>query len=392
MSVKTLAVVQANFTDLLAGDTSPSRYVISRLRESRRIQRIVVAAPDTPPNRRLVEIAREWSVEAFLGSEFDVVDRLIGAAEHVGATDDTVIARVLMNRFYLDTALVDREIDLLRSARGDFVTLPTDFDINFGADVFTLACLRRVDRALGAGQRAHERFRPWLFIEDHPELFAVVTCEDVPSYPRSRLDEIRASGLFSERDCGTCSTFTYDLIAEALEPSDVVLDIACGSGTGTAILARRCQRICGSDLDGNVIAEARQRRVANAEFDIQDGCALTYADEFFSTIVCSNTLEHVQDDEAMLESLYRVLRPGGRLILETPILRTRPFNFPLLSSHLREYDKDALLAMLERCGFEPERKFGMNRGMYLDWTRAREAVLVYARRSEGLVSRPAPRQ
>ena len=382
MTVKTLAVVQANFTDLLAGDTNPSHYVIARLRESRRIERIVVAAPDTPANARFAEITRAWGVEVFLGSEFDVIDRLIGAAEHVGATDEATIARVLMNRFYLDTALVDREIDLLVSTRSDFVTLPYDFDINFGADVFTVGCLHRVDRALCGAGRAHERFRPWLFIEDHPELFTIVTCEDVPSFPRSRLDEIRASGLFAERDCGTCSTFTYDLIAEGLDPSDVVLDIACGSGAGTAILARRCRQVFGSDVDEDVIAQARARGVVNAKFDIQDGCALTYADGFFSTIVSSNTLEHVRDDEAMLRSFSRVLGPGGRLILETPILRTRPFNFPLLSSHLREYDKDALLAMLERCGFEPERTFGMNRGMYLDWNRAREAVLVHARRTE----------
>ena len=382
MSVKTLAVVQANFTDLLAGDTDSSHYVIDRLRESRCIERIVVAAPDTSSNVRLAGIARGWGLDVYLGSEFDVIDRIVGAAEHVGATDDTVIARVLMNRFYLDPALVDREIDLLRSSRADCVGLPADFDINFGADVFTLACLRRVDRALDADEASHQRFRPWLFIEDHPELFVVVTCEDVPSYPRSRLDEIRASGLFAERDCGTCSTFTYDLLAEALDPSDIVLDIACGSGAGTAILARRCRRIFGCDLDAKAVAEARERRLPNAEFDVQDGCALTYPDGFFSTIVSSNTLEHVRDDEAMLRSFYRVLGPGGRLILETPILRTRPFNFPLLASHLREYDKDALLAMLERCGFEAERKFGMNRGMYLDWTRAREAVLVHARRIE----------
>ena len=111
---------------------------------------------------------------------------------------------------------------------------------------------------------------------------------------------------------------------------------------------------------------------------MQDGCALSYPDAYFSAIVSSNTLEHVADDEAMLRSFHRVLQPGGRLIVETPILRARPFNAPLLSSHVREYHKDALVGLLERCGFRPERKLGMNRGMYLDWDRAREAVLVHA--------------
>jgi SAM-dependent methyltransferase len=310
-----------------------------------------------------------------------VIERMIGAAESVGAAADAVVARVLLNRFYLDAALVDRQIDLLRASRADFVALPYDFDINFGADVLTLDCLRRVDRALAGAPGAHERFRPWLYIEDHPDAFAVVTCEDVPSYPRSVLDGIRASGLFAERDCGTCSTFTYDLIAGSIGPSDVVLDIACGDGEGTARLAAACRQIVGCDLDAGVVAQAQARAIPNATFEVQDGCALSYPDGFFSAIVSSNTLEHVADDEAMLRSFHRVLQPGGRLILETPLVRKRPFNFPLLSSHLREYDKDALMALLERCGFEAERKFGMNRGMYLDWDRAREAVLVHVRKT-----------
>ncbi|HMB82091.1 MAG TPA: methyltransferase domain-containing protein [Vicinamibacterales bacterium] len=377
MSASTIAVIQANHTDLLPDDTRPDHYVVAKLRESRRIDRIVIAAPATPANRALEPIAAAWGVDLFLGSEYDVVERLLGAAEFVGAAPDAALARVLMNRFYLDAALVDRQIDLLRASRADFVSLPYDFDINFGADVLTVDCLRRADRAIAGPGHEHERFRPWLFIEDHPDLFTVVTCDDVPSYPRAVLDGIRASGLFAERDCGTCSTFTYDLIAASLSPSDVVLDIASGSGEGTAMLAAKCRQVVGCDLDGGVIAEARARGIPNATFEVQDGCALSYPDAFFSAIVSSNTLEHVADDEAMLRSFHRVLRPGGRLILETPLLRKRPFNFPLLSSHLREYDKDDLIRLMERCGFRVERKLGMNRGMYLEWDRAREAVLVH---------------
>ena len=377
MSAPAIAIVQANWTDLLPGDTAADHYVIARLRECRRVDRIVIAAPATPANRAFEAVAAAWGVELLLGSEFDVIERILGAAQAAGAGPDTAIARVLMNRFYLDAALVDRQIDLLRSARADFVALPYDFDINFGADVMTVDCLRRAGAALAGAGHAHERFRPWLFIEDHPERFTVVTCEEVPVYPRSVLDGIRASGLFAERDCGTCSTFTYDLIGESLQPSDVVLDIASGSGDGTAQLAPRCRQIVGCDLDPGVIAEARARDIPNATFEVQDGCALSYPDAFFTAIVSSNTLEHVADDEGMLRSFHRVLQPGGRLILETPLLRKRPFNFPLLSSHLREYDKNDLIRLMERCGFRVERKLGMNRGMYLEWDRAREAVLVH---------------
>ena len=376
--ISTVAIVQAQYEDLLEGDYEADHYVIAKLAASRRIDTVVIAAPATAENLKFQSIADDWGVELFLGSEYDVIERLTGAALAAGCDDDAVIARVLMNRFYLDTDLVDRQIDLLGEADADFVALPYDFDINFGADVFTLGCLRRVDAAIAGAGQADQRFRPWLFIEDHPELFKVVVCDDVPTYPLSVLHGIRDSGLFSQRDCGTCSTFTYELLAESLAAEDVVLDIASGSGAGTAMLAPRCAEIVGCDLDPGVIAEATNRGIANATFEVQDGCALTYPDGYFSTIVSSNTLEHVEDDEAMLRSFHRVLRDGGQLILETPLLRKRPFNFPLLSTHLREYDKDDLLALMNRCGFQVERKLGMNRGIYLDWGRAREAVLIYA--------------
>jgi SAM-dependent methyltransferase len=376
-----IAVIQANYTDLLPGDVDPTHYCIARLRESSEIGRIVLAVPDTADNQVLRDLADRWRIDAYLGAEFDVVRRLIDATQQVSVSEDVVIARVLLNRFYLDIELVDRMIALLRSSGSDFVLLPYDFDINFGADVLTLKCLRSVDRLLVGPDSAHARFRPWLFIEDHPDIFRTTTCVEVPSYPRSVLARIRSSGLFSERDCGTCSTFTYDLLRDSLDATDVVLDIASGTGEGSDILAQKCRHVRGADLSDEVVREARRTyRRPNLEFDVQDGCALSYPDGAFTAVVSSNTLEHVEDDALLLANFHRVLTPGGKLIVETPLLRGRPFNFPLLSSHVREYEKGALLDLIARCGFVVEKALGMNRGMYVSWDRAREAALVHARR------------
>jgi SAM-dependent methyltransferase len=375
-----VALIQAHHTDLLDHDADPAHYVVGALAGSREVDRIVVAVADLPENAVFRELAAAWGVDVFFGSELDVVDRLLGAARLAGAAGGTPLARVLLNRFYVDAGLVDRSIELLRDTGSDFVLLPYDFDINFGADVFTLSCLERVDR-LTRGGDAHTRFRPWLFIEEHPEHCRVVTNHDIPSYPRRRLEEIRSSGLFSQRDCGTFSDFTYRLIRDDLDREDVVLDLACGSGDGTALLAERCRHVRGADLSAETVAAAREaHKRPNLAFDVQDGLALTYEDGAFSTVVSSNTLEHVTDDRLLLENFQRVLRPDGRLVLETPLVRRRPFNFPVLSSHLREYEKAPLVELLRTTGFEPERKFGMNRGVYVDWSRAREAVLIHARK------------
>ena len=62
-------------------------------------------------------------------------------------------------------------------------------------------------------------------------------------------------------------------------------------------------------------------------------------------------------------------------------MRKRPFNAPLIPSVVREYDKERLLDVLLHCGFQAVRKYGMNRGMYIEWDQAREAVLIHARRT-----------
>jgi SAM-dependent methyltransferase len=226
-----------------------------------------------------------------------------------------------------------------------------------------------------------QRFRPWLFIEEHTEVFRVSCLEDVPTYPKEMLDRIRGSSLSHERDCGRCSTFSYEFLLQFLEPTDRVLDIGCGVGDGSALLAGRALEVWGADYDEQTVLEARTRHnLLNIHFDVEDAHALDYEEDTFDAIVCSNVMEHVSDDARMLQSCRRVLRIGGRLVLEVPLLAERPFAVPLIPSHLREYRPNPLLSLIERAGFAVDRKLGLNRGRYVDWERAREAVLVVARK------------
>jgi len=378
-----IAVIQANHTDLLPEDVDPGHYCIPALKRSKHIERIVIAAPDTPENRIFMDLAKFWGIDCFLGYELDVVKRIIRAAESVGADKDSIIARVLLNRFYLDIEMIDEMFDLIDEKESDFIILPYDFDINFGADVLTLDCLRRVDSVLKDSGAENQRFRPWLFIEENTEYFKTAIYDNVPSYPLKRLEQIRSSGLFSERDCGTFSYFTYKFIEKFQDSKDVVLDIACGRGEGSAILAKKCSEVIGADLSSDSIMEARAaHELPNLKFEVQDGCNMTYPSGRFSVIVCMNTLEHVEDDRRFLENCHRVLGDDGLLILEVPLLRRNPFNFPLISSHLREYEKDDLIDLISGCGFEVKHLFGMNRGQYVEWRRARESALVVAYRKE----------
>jgi spore coat polysaccharide biosynthesis protein SpsF (cytidylyltransferase family) len=380
--MRPIAVIQANYTDLLGDDRDPSHYCLEALRKSRYIERIVIAAPDLPENDVLLAAAEAWGVDCHLGSEFDVTSRIVAAVQAMGAADDTLIARVLLNRFFLDIDLVDRMIELLEQQRSDYVTLPYDFNINFGADVMTLGCLARAEEMMPTTDMS-QRFRPWLFIEEHTEIFRVTCLEDVPTYSQEMLEHIRGSSLSRERDCGTCAAFTYEFALQFLKPTDNVLDLGCGVGEGSALLAEHSAEVCAADYDVQAVRDARARHnLGNLRFDVQDAHALNYADGAFDVVVCSNVMEHVADDALMLQSCRRVLRTGGSLVLEVPLLAERPFAVPLIPSHFREYRPAPLLDLIRRSGFAVARKFGLNRGRFVDWDRAREGVLVVAHKVE----------
>lgn len=111
----------------------------------------------------------------------------------------------------------------------------------------------------------------------------------------------------------------YEFATQFVE-GRTVLDCACGSGYGSAILAERAGRVFGLDLQGEALAQAAARR-PDASFWLTQGdvLSLPFSQEAFDAVVCFETLEHVAEPAQALAEMRRVLRTdGGLLILSTP--------------------------------------------------------------------------
>jgi len=98
------------------------------------------------------------------------------------------------------------------------------------------------------------------------------------------------------------------------KPGERVLDIACGTGTSTAAIAKRGARVIGVDFSAGMIAEAL-RRHPEIEFVEGDAQALPFGDAEFDAVTVSFGLRNFADPQVALAEMYRVLVPGGRLVV-----------------------------------------------------------------------------
>jgi len=98
-----------------------------------------------------------------------------------------------------------------------------------------------------------------------------------------------------------------------------VLDAACGEGYGSHLLAAKAAEITGIDVAADAIAHARSRYSAsNLEFLRADCCATAFADSSFDCIISFETLEHLENQRALLSEFRRILKPSGFLIISSP--------------------------------------------------------------------------
>ena len=77
---------------------------------------------------------------------------------------------------------------------------------------------------------------------------------------------------------------------------------------------------------------------ANPEVKRVDIVDIPHASGSFDLVICNHVLEHVADDRRALSEIYRVLKPGGRAVLQTPFSKvlTRTFEDPgIATEHLR---------------------------------------------------------
>ena len=156
--------------------------------------------------------------------------------------------------------------------------------------------------------------------------------------------------------------FRYWLIVRQLQRAGVrfssILDFGCGDGSLLAEVRSSFSpaHAYGVDISPETI-EYLQAHEPRAEFQCADlGAPMNrWSWPPVELAICSEVIEHVPDDQTLLQNLSRVVNPGGYLLLTTQtgkIRRTEQF-----LGHLRHYDLERLCAAVEECGFRVKVRF-----------------------------------
>ncbi len=157
-----------------------------------------------------------------------------------------------------------------------------------------------------------------------------------------------------------------------VSPGESALDVGCGVGRWSRLLAARGARVTGVDLSPTMAAEAERRSRAEG---VAERCRFMVGDlgafdtgERHSLIVGVTVLQHILDDGALqraVDNLARHLADGGRMVLleAAPTRRTGRCDSPIFKAR----DEEAYLAVFRKAGLRLVATSGVDPAPFKTW-------------------------
>lgn len=124
----------------------------------------------------------------------------------------------------------------------------------------------------------------------------------------------------------------YAMVLEVVKEKKV-LDVACGEGYGSFMMADVARSVDGVDISAEAVRHATSNyRKSNLSFQQGSATNLDFSDASFDVVVSFETIEHLAEQAQMLAEIRRVLRPNGIFIVSSP-------NRPIYSEESGEHNE-----------------------------------------------------
>lgn len=144
------------------------------------------------------------------------------------------------------------------------------------------------------------------------------------------------------------------LIQKYFPHTQDILEVGCGNGTVLSALSKGGKRrhLVGSELHPSGLAVAAQRLGKNAEL-VQMDARDIMAENAFDVIGAYDVIEHIAEDEMVLRSMHKALRPGGGVVIAVPQHPWLWSTADEVAYHERRYKLGEIEGKLNRNGFRP---------------------------------------
>lgn len=124
-----------------------------------------------------------------------------------------------------------------------------------------------------------------------------------------------------------CKKDWPDVLAELeKEPFDSLLDCGCGTAPMLSLLYEKYpeKHYTGIDLTPKMIEVAKAKNMKGVELVVGDCENLPFEENSFDAVICCQSFHHYPNVQDFFNSVYRVLKPNGRLVLRDMTMSTAP--------------------------------------------------------------------
>ena len=192
-------------------------------------------------------------------------------------------------------------------------------EARFGKDIMIeRKHLRRLKwLAIGVLRRTARRLRKLPGFLRHTLAIRLFKRDSLKLYSRKQFDE-EAAGYDKGSGYAMVREDYPDILAELKkERYSALLDCGCGTGAVLQLLLKEFpdRSYTGIDLSGQMIAAARRQLPETVTLLTGDCEHLPFPESSFDAVLCSHSFHHYPHPQRFFDSVFRVLKPGGRLIL-----------------------------------------------------------------------------
>ena len=169
--------------------------------------------------------------------------------------------------------------------------------------------------------------------------------------------------LFEKLYNGRCYDGTGARVAQEINRNDIVLECACGTGSISKPVAKKCRKLFATDMSVNMMKHAQKncRECTNITFRKTNIMSIRSKDSRFDKVIAGNVIHLLDEPYKAVDELLRVCKPGGKVIIPTYINAGKSSSeflvkiFDFAGAHFtNQFDRESYKNFFVKGGYDAE--------------------------------------